>query len=118
MRLFKRQSNGVWYVSLARGKEKSLKTKDKSIAETIFRRLKKEILLGKVISLEKQENPKFSQFRKEYEKLRLRLLADKQTQPRDYPASVLTTWKTSFEAVRQRIRRGGGCPDRQCLPGP
>ena len=44
----------------------------------------------------------FQDYLKEYEKLRLKLLADKHHQPRDYPASVLTTWTTSFEAVRQR----------------
>jgi site-specific recombinase XerD len=70
MRLFKRQSTGVYYVRLARGKEKSLKTKDKGLAEKIFRKLKREILLGKIISLEKQENPRFSEFRKEYLQLR------------------------------------------------
>jgi tetratricopeptide (TPR) repeat protein len=44
----------------------------------------------------------FQDYLKEYEKLRLKLLADKHHQPRDYPASVLTTWTKSFEAVRQR----------------
>jgi hypothetical protein len=44
----------------------------------------------------------FQDYLKEYEKLRLKLLADKHHKPRNYPASVLTTWTTSFEAVRQR----------------
>ena len=47
----------------------------------------------------------FQDYLKEFQQLRLKLLADKHHQPRDYPASVLTIWATSFEAVRQRPPR-------------
>lgn len=69
MRLLKRP-NGFWYVSLKRGHLRSLKTKNKEIADKIWRQLKREVLMGKVITLEKQENPRLSVFKKEYEQFR------------------------------------------------
>jgi len=56
MKLFKR-SNGYWYIRFERGKEKSLRTKDKKLAERLFKEIQKEVLKGKIILLEKQANP-------------------------------------------------------------
>lgn len=36
MRLFKSKKSGVYYIAFARGKEKSLKTKNKALAQTMF----------------------------------------------------------------------------------
>ncbi|MGD0236501.1 MAG: tyrosine-type recombinase/integrase [Syntrophorhabdales bacterium] len=70
MRLYRRKKTGVWYVGLGRGKEKSLKTKDRSIADRIFRQLKREILMGRVISLSKGNTVTVKEFKKEYEEHR------------------------------------------------
>ena len=65
MRLF-RYVNGYYYIAFSRGKNKSLRTKDKAIAERIFRKTKREILLGKIIDLTKHTNITLSEFTKEY----------------------------------------------------
>ncbi|GAB6161947.1 site-specific integrase [Desulfothermus naphthae] len=65
MKLFKRK-NGYWYIRFARGKEKSLKTKDKKLAEKLFRALYKEALEGKLILLEKYQKITLQNFIKEY----------------------------------------------------
>lgn len=65
MRLFKRD-NGYWYVSLKRGHQKSLNTKDERIAQTIFRQIKREVLMGKVVSLDKDKKILVEEFYKEY----------------------------------------------------
>ncbi len=53
MRLYRRE-NGFWYVRFKRGHTKSLGTKDKRIAERLFREIEKEVLKGKLIEIEKQ----------------------------------------------------------------
>jgi integrase len=75
MKLFKRQTNGVYYVRLARGKERSLKTKDKALAEQIFRKLKKEILMGKIIALDKGAVVTLKDFKKSYLETRMPVVA-------------------------------------------
>ena len=65
VKLFKRK-NGYWYVRFARGKEKSLRTKDKRLAEKLFKEIQKELLKGRLIILEKQEKITLSQFMEEY----------------------------------------------------
>jgi len=65
MKLFKR-SNGYWYIRFERGKEKSLRTKDKKLAERLFKEIQKEILKGKIILLEKQEKISLKEFIQEY----------------------------------------------------
>lgn len=65
MRLFKR-FNGYWYVEFERGKCKSLRTKDKKIAERLFKELQKEALKGKLILLEKQEKILLKELIEEY----------------------------------------------------
>jgi len=64
MRLFLR--NGVWYVSLKRGHKKSLQTGDKATAQRIFRKLKEEVLTGKIVALDKDKKITLSDFIKEY----------------------------------------------------
>ena len=64
MRLFLR--NGIWYVSMRRGHKKSLQTGDKSTAQRIFRKLKEEVLMGKVVALNKDKHVTLSDFTKEY----------------------------------------------------
>ena len=65
MKLFKR-SNGYWYIRFERGKEKSLRTKDKKVAERLFKEIQREVLKGKIILLEKQEKIRLSEFIQEY----------------------------------------------------
>lgn len=65
MRLFQRE-NGYWYVEFARGKKKSLGTKDKKLAERLFKELQKEALKGKLILLEKNDKITFQEFLDEY----------------------------------------------------
>jgi len=65
MKLFRR-SNGYWYIRFERGKEKSLRTKDRRLAERIFREIQKEALKGRLILLEKQEKISLREFIKEY----------------------------------------------------
>ena len=65
VRLFQRE-NDLWYVSLRRGHKKSLKTRDKAAAERIFRRLKREVLLGNLIALDKEAAVTLAAFIKEY----------------------------------------------------
>ena len=65
MKLFRR-SNGYWYVRFERGKEKSLRTKDKRLAQKIFRKLQEEALKGRLVLIEKQEKISLSEFFEEY----------------------------------------------------
>ena len=65
MKLFRR-SNGYWYIRFERGKEKSLRTKDRKLAEKLFKEIQKEVLKGKIILLEKQEKINLSEFIQEY----------------------------------------------------
>lgn len=65
MRLFKRD-NGYWYVSLKRKHQRSLNTKDESVARGIYRKIKKEVLMGRVVSLDKDKKIPFEEFVKEY----------------------------------------------------
>ena len=65
MKLFRRK-NGYWYVRFERGKEKSLRTKDKRLAHKLFRELQKEALKGRLILLEKREKISLSKFFEEY----------------------------------------------------
>ena len=65
MKLFRRK-NGYWYIRFERGKEKSLRTKDKRLAEKLFKQIQQEALKGRLILLEKQEKISLSQFMKEY----------------------------------------------------
>ena len=52
MRLF--QHREIFYVEFTGGKRRSLKTKDKRVAQRLFAELKKEILLGNIVTLENQ----------------------------------------------------------------
>jgi len=51
MKLYKR--NGVWYVSLPGNRRKSLKTRDKQVAERLFRQIKRQVLQGNVLTLDR-----------------------------------------------------------------
>lgn len=65
MRLFRRE-NGIWYVEFERGKKKSLGTRDKKLAERLFKELQKEALKGKLILLEKTQRITLDEFIQEY----------------------------------------------------
>ncbi|EDP73293.1 site-specific integrase [Hydrogenivirga sp. 128-5-R1-1] len=65
MRLFKRE-NGIYYVEFERGKKRSLKTKDKALAQRLFNQLKREYLKGKIILLSEGKKIKLSEFIEEY----------------------------------------------------
>ncbi|MEM7814711.1 MAG: tyrosine-type recombinase/integrase [Candidatus Aenigmatarchaeota archaeon] len=65
MRLFQRE-NGIWYVEFYRGKKKSLGTRDRKLAERLFKELQKEALKGKLIFLEKTQRITLDEFIQEY----------------------------------------------------
>lgn len=64
MRLYQRK--GVWYISKGRGHAKSLRTKDKEIAQQIFRKLKKTYLEDRIIALDHSNTITLKKFRDEY----------------------------------------------------
>jgi len=61
MRLYKR-ANAVWYIELSRGKHKSLGTQDEKLARSIYREIQREALKGKLLSLEKVNRIRLSEF--------------------------------------------------------
>jgi site-specific recombinase XerD len=65
MRLYQR--NGVWQISLPGNKRKSLKTKDKQVAERLFARAKREALLGNLVAI-KSKSVTLAEFAEEYKK--------------------------------------------------
>ncbi len=66
MKLYKR-SNDIWYVRLPRNERRSLKTKDRDEALRLFKKLKRKLLHGHILSLEKTESQiKFAKFMEEY----------------------------------------------------
>lgn len=65
MRLWKRK-NGFYYVSFGRGDHRSLKTKDKTTAQKIFKELEREYLRGRLVRVEKGEMKSFADFMDEY----------------------------------------------------
>lgn len=63
----KQHENGVWYVHYTRTRRKSLNTKDKNLAQRLFRRARQEYLENKVILLDGGLAPKSLQdFWEEY----------------------------------------------------
>ena len=86
MRLWKHK-NGSYYITFKRGDHTSLKTKDKPIAEKIFKELEKEQLKGRLIRIEKGELKLLSDFISEY--LTIREIKAKNT----YRADRLTLEK-------------------------
>ena len=68
MRLFKRPT-GIYYVELARGKARSLKTKDKAQAQGIFRAMEREYLRGRLLQLDTRRMS-ISEFADHYEEHR------------------------------------------------
>jgi len=70
--------NGNYYVTFRRGCHRSLKTKDKSTAERIFRDLEREHLRGRLIKIEKNELKLFNDFKNEYLNIRKEKAANTQ----------------------------------------
>jgi len=69
----RQHKNGVWYVHYSRIDRKSLGTKDKALAQRLFRRARKEYLEGKVTALEGGPPPKcLVDFWEEYEEHRFK----------------------------------------------
>jgi integrase len=64
MRLYKR--NDIFYVAYPGNQRQSLKTRDRAMAERLFKRLQKEVLLGNVIRLNHEKEIKLFDFRDEY----------------------------------------------------
>lgn len=67
MRLYQ-NSCGTWCVGMAGNVRRSLKTKDKALAERIFRTLKREALLGNVVAIDRSKTLTLSAFATEYQK--------------------------------------------------
>lgn len=51
MKLFKR--NGWYYIRFSRTKKRALRTKDKKVAQQLFKSVEREILKGRLIKLDK-----------------------------------------------------------------
>ncbi|MBI5845721.1 MAG: site-specific integrase [Deltaproteobacteria bacterium] len=68
MRLFER--NGIWYVQVRRGQKISLKTSDRKVAESAFRKMQKEALEGRLFQLDKSARIPLRQWGEEYLKSR------------------------------------------------
>jgi site-specific recombinase XerD len=65
MRLYKRK-NGAYYVEIRRGQAKSLKTKDKLLAQRLFKQIEREALLGRLIQVERKSYISIKDFSNEY----------------------------------------------------
>lgn len=61
-----RRANGVWYARLPHNKRLSLKTRDRAQAQRLFRRIKREILQGNIVALEKHIAITLAEFAQEY----------------------------------------------------
>lgn len=68
MRLF--QKRGIYYVEIARGKKRSLRTSDEKEAAAVFRELKREQIKGKLFQLDKIKRLPLSDFTLIYLKYR------------------------------------------------
>jgi integrase len=64
MRLY--QYRGIWHIALPGNVRRSLKTRDKQIATRLHNKIKKEILLGNIIKINKSQQITLSNFIKEY----------------------------------------------------
>lgn len=64
MRLY--QYRGIYHVAFPGNIRRSLKTRDKQIAERLYNKLKREALLGNIIKLDKLQKITLSSFIKEY----------------------------------------------------
>jgi integrase len=64
MRLY--QHRQTWYVAFPGGKRRSLKTRDARIAKGLFAEIKKEVLRGNILQLEKDNSPLLSQYTQWY----------------------------------------------------
>jgi len=62
MRMFKRK-NGTWYYSLKRGHKKSLRTKDKREATTMYNTIRKEYLRGRLVQLDGDQRITLKEFK-------------------------------------------------------
>jgi integrase len=62
MRMFKRK-NGTWYYSLRRGHKKSLKTKNKREATTMYNTIRKEYLKGRLVQLDGDKRITLKEFK-------------------------------------------------------
>lgn len=73
MRIFKKK-NGYWYAEIGRGQAYSLKTKNKSLAQEMFKQIQKEQILGRFIQPKKEIL--LSDFINEYNASRIGRVAD------------------------------------------
>lgn len=78
MRLFDR--DGRYYVETDRDKRRSLKTSDPALAEKIFKKLQREYLMGRLVSLESESKKTLKEFTQEYLKDRGGLSEDTRRQ--------------------------------------
>lgn len=69
MRLYQR--NGIYYVEFERGNKQSLKTTDEKLAKSLFDRMYRERLLGRLVRLDPSPNITLEDFTKEYLKSRI-----------------------------------------------
>lgn len=66
MRLYCRRDTGYWYIEFKRANAKSLRTKDSEVAKRVYRRVRKDVLLGRVVALDAETKVFLTEFREEY----------------------------------------------------
>jgi integrase len=66
MKLFKEKRYGYWYISFGRGTVKSLKTKDRNQAETLYNQIKRQWLKGNLVKLDKVQRISLGDFTTAY----------------------------------------------------
>lgn len=97
MRLF-RHKNGYYYVAFSRGKEKSLKTKNKTVAERAFNRAVKKVAEDRLARIDRDKKINISDFTEEYLKISGGTKADPSKR----------SDKLSLETLAKFIDGGGG----------
>ncbi|MBF0488454.1 MAG: tyrosine-type recombinase/integrase [Nitrospirae bacterium] len=66
MYIFQQKKGGNWYIQLARGKKRSLGTKDKREAEALLKQVEREAINGKLFILDKPNSLTIKDYTEEY----------------------------------------------------
>jgi len=92
LKLFKNKKSGYWYVRYSRGHEKSLKTKDRAVAEKAFKKATRKMVEDRLVRIDRENKTTLSEFTKEY----LRISGGTKADPTSYPSR---RWRSSLKAA-------------------
>ena len=98
LKLFKNKKSGYWYVRYSRGHEKSLKTKDRAVAEKAFKKATRKMVEDRLVRIDRENKTTLSEFTKEY----LRISGGTKADPSK------RSDKLSLETLAKFIEGGGG----------